>query len=64
LNRVGTVRFIAKAVIVPNKAAAARAVAGDGRAVAGAEGPGVAAATVTGIAGGTDLLPSPSGMCL
>ena len=51
LNRVGTVRFIARPAIDPNKGAAAAGVA-DGKAAAVAV-VGVAAAIATGIAGGT-----------
>jgi hypothetical protein len=51
LNRVGTVRFTARAVIAPSKAA----VAADGRAEAVVAVPGVAAVTATGIAAGTEL---------
>jgi hypothetical protein len=73
LNRVGTVRFTARVVIAPSKAAGAAA---DGRAAAaGAAARGVVAATATGIAGGTEnlllairlngkLLQKPLGMCL
>jgi hypothetical protein len=55
LNRVGTVRFTARAVIAPSKAAVARGVAADGRAEAVVAVPGVAAVTATGIAAGTEL---------
>jgi hypothetical protein len=56
LNREETVRFTAKLVIAPNKAAGG-AVAGDGRAAAaGAAVQVVVVATATGIAGGTKIL--------
>jgi hypothetical protein len=54
LNRVAIVRFTARAVIAPNKAAGAAEAAG--RAEAAEAVRGVAAATATGIAGGTENL--------
>jgi len=60
LNLVGTVRFIARAAIDPNRAAAAA----DGKAVAEAVGAEAAATgTGTGIAGDTEQLASHTGMC-
>jgi hypothetical protein len=62
LNLVGTVRFIARAAIDPNRGAAAGAA--DGKAVAEAVVAAAAATgTGTGIAGDTEQLASHTGMC-